>query len=144
MHFHQAAHDRQAEGQPAVSPRDRRIGLPSSSSSIIRVWIRALRSIVSTPRFTSSAEPGRRCRIWAQPRIAFSGVRSSCESVARNWSFTSSISRRRASLPCKAANASRSSCSARLRRSASASACCASRSASRSSVEDGPWTTLPL
>ena len=51
------------------------------------VWTFALRSIVSRARreLASSRRPAR--SRWTQPTIAFRGVRSSCESVARNSSF---------------------------------------------------------
>ena len=57
-------------------------------SSTSCAWVWALRSMTSTPR--AHGAPRRRCpprRMCAQPRIALSGVRSSCETVARNSSF---------------------------------------------------------
>ena len=52
------------------------------------VWTRALRSMISRPLPTSSGfTMAPRRSTWAQPRMAFSGVRNSCESVARNSSF---------------------------------------------------------
>ena len=61
----------------------------SSRSSTICVCARALRSMVSQRR----ARPGRRAaspraQQRDQPRMALSGVRSSCESIARNSSLT--------------------------------------------------------
>ena len=60
-----------------------------------------------------------RRRTCAQPRMAFSGVRSSCESVARNSSLTSlmrSAARRAPRARCRAAPAARRPTSAPLRR----------------------------
>ena len=59
----------------------------SSRSSMSWVWILAFRSMASSPCWTSSRSslPDRSNR--DQPTMALSGVRSSCERVARNWSF---------------------------------------------------------
>ena len=75
----------------------------SSRSSISRACERALRSIVSIARvaFDPSTSPLR--IIEAHPRIEVKGVRSSCESVARNSSFS-----RSASSACRRASRSRS------------------------------------
>ncbi len=61
----------------------------SSRSSISCACRRALRSITSSACATS---PGATCSlrsIVVQPRIGVSGERSSCDSVARNWSLSS-------------------------------------------------------
>ena len=59
----------------------------SSTSSTIWVSQVALRSSISRPRsdFSPDRTPPRRSR--AYPTIAFNGVRSSCDSTARNSSF---------------------------------------------------------
>ena len=69
----------------------------SSRSSISRACARALRSMLSRPRarVASSALVERSTR--AHPSTAFSGVRSSCDSVARNSSFSRLASRSRSS-----------------------------------------------
>ncbi len=62
--------------------------LMSSKSEISCVCTRAFRSMTSTPRaVTAGSSPFLRRR-WVQPRIAFSGVRSSCDSVARKSSLS--------------------------------------------------------
>ncbi len=65
-----------------------RMRLRSSRSSISCTWARALRSITWMARCWSTvlfAWP--LSRIWVQPRMALSGVRSSCDRVARNSSL---------------------------------------------------------
>jgi len=59
----------------------------SSRSSIRRPCATAFRSMMSSARRVAGSSCVRR-RICAHPRTAFSGVRSSCDSVARNSSFT--------------------------------------------------------
>ena len=63
--------------------------LMSSKSSMSCTCARALRSITSTACATSSglASAPESLRMFAHPRMALSGVRSSWESVARNSSF---------------------------------------------------------
>ncbi len=57
----------------------------SRTSSMIRVWARALRSMIPSAR-SSSAGACRRATT-VHPRMALSGVRSSCDTVARKSSF---------------------------------------------------------
>ena len=65
----------------------------SRRSSMSRACERALRSIISSARSRFSVRSTSPLRISvAQPRIEVSGVRSSCESVARNSSFSRSAS----------------------------------------------------
>ena len=92
----------------------------SSRSPVSCAWRRTFRSIDSNPRLcvVASSFP---VRIrWSQPSTAFNGVRSSCEIVPRNSSF----SRLAASVSCRAACASPASRSAarRARRSSATSA----------------------
>ena len=63
--------------------------LMSSRSSISCVWARALRSMASRPFARSLASFELERRIFDHPRMALRGVRSSCESVARNSSLMS-------------------------------------------------------
>ena len=58
----------------------------SRMSVIIRAWIDTLRSIAASP-LTSSSGGLCRCSTCVQPMIAFSGVRSSCDSTAIRSSF---------------------------------------------------------
>ena len=90
--------------------------LMSSRSSMSCAWTRALRSMVSRPARSSSALRLVMRSTWAQPRMAFSGVRSSCDSVARNSSLASLT--RSAS-----ARAARSLSSSALRSAAARCAC---------------------
>ena len=75
----------------------------SRMSATIWLWAMAFRRMVSRARAVAAASSPSWSR-WAQPTIAFSGVRSSCESVARNSSLRrlawSSSSMRRSSSPC--------------------------------------------
>ena len=77
-------------GPAAAIPREAVGGsAAASSSSTSASCRRALRSITSSPRSTCCGGTLRRVRSSSvQPRIALSGVRSSCETVARNSSFT--------------------------------------------------------
>ncbi len=59
----------------------------SSKSSIRRFCARALRSIVSRARVCVTSSRRRVRRSVIHPKIAFSGVRSSCDIVARNSSL---------------------------------------------------------
>ncbi len=104
-------------GAKSIGCRSRR-SLPdrmretSSRSSISWLCALALRSIVATPSATTAGGTSPCWRIVVQPTMALSGVRSSCDSVARNSSFrrfASSASRRTA----------RSNSSSRVRSSAS-------------------------
>ena len=63
----------------------------SSRSSMSCTCARELRSIVSSPFCTSSGFLTPRRRIWIQPMIALSGVRSSCDRVARKSSLSALI-----------------------------------------------------
>ena len=94
--------------------------LMSSRSSMSWVWARVFRSMTSSPCWVCAAvivPVRRRCD---HPRMAFSGVRSSCDTVARNSSFIAfarsasprancSLSRswRRSSAACRAAASAR-------------------------------------
>ncbi len=62
--------------------------LMSRSSSMSRICARALRSMISRPLARSAASLGPRRRTCVQPRMAESGVRNSCESVARKSSVS--------------------------------------------------------
>ena len=99
----------------------------SSRSAVSCACSRAFRSIASSPRCAvaaSSRSVRSRC---AQPRTALSGVRSSCEIVARNSSFV----RLATSLSRLALSASRARASAFRR---------ARRSSSTTPVRMRPWT----
>ena len=54
---------------------------------MICAWARAFRSIVSSASPMVAASGGRDRSTRVQPMIAVSGVRSSCETVARNSSL---------------------------------------------------------
>ena len=103
--------------------------LDTSSRSVVScAWSRTLRSIDSSPR-TVVAESSFPVRSkFTQPRIALSGVRNSCEIVARNSSFI----RLAASLSCRASCASRARPSATRR---------AARNSEMTPVSSRPWTT---
>ena len=85
--------------------------LMSSKSSISWAWARALRSMLFSPRCRSAWSRVPRRNTCAQPRMADSGVRNSCDRVVRNSSFNWLV--RSAS-----ARASRSLSSSTLRSSA--------------------------
>jgi hypothetical protein len=59
----------------------------SSRSSMSCACARTLRSITSSPRVTVAASLRPPRSITVQPRMGVSGVRSSCERVARNSSL---------------------------------------------------------
>ncbi len=63
------------------------IALTSSKSSINLVCARALRSMTSTPLATIAGSSPRCCSNWVHPKMTFSGVRKSCDSVSRISSF---------------------------------------------------------
>ena len=86
--------------------------LRSSRSSINCVCRRALRAMVASPDCSASAVRGPDWRICAHPRMALSGVRSSCDTVPRNSS--------RRSMACSASWRAARSRFSRLSRSCSA------------------------
>ena len=71
---------------PACPPMMRVTSRMSSISCVCSLAFRPMTSIAWRTRSAESMAPC--CSIWTQPRIAFSGVRSSCESVPRNSSFS--------------------------------------------------------
>ncbi len=73
----------------------------SSTSSTSFAWTRAFRSITTSP-WSISFEEVRPRNNTAQPRMALNGVRSSCETTAKN----SSLARLAASASARAASAS--------------------------------------
>jgi hypothetical protein len=112
--------------------------LMSSRSSISWAWARALRSIVCRPRCRSAVSRVPRRSTWAQPRIADSGVRNSCDRVARNssfiWLVRSASARARRSLSSRTLRSSAARWAASYRRvlSIATAACAAMPPAMRS------------
>ena len=91
----------------------------SSTSPISLAWAWALRSMISRTCGRRSADTGAWRSIETQPRTALSGVRSSCESVARNSSFRRLARSASSRAACSATSTSRSSyCRSRARRAA--------------------------
>jgi len=90
------------------------IRVTSSRSLMSRACARALRSTISSACSASAPSTSLRRSRWVQWRTALSGERSSCDSVARNWS----LARVAASALACASSASSRTCSASTRRSA--------------------------
>ena len=87
----------------------------SSRSSMIWAWAWEFRSMAASPSARSSASTLPERRILAQPTMALSGVRSSCDSVARNSSFMRLAASASALADSAAASSRSRSASARLR-----------------------------
>ena len=82
----------------------------SSRSSISCTWASDWRTMTSSARFICSSPT---CPLWsmrAQPYTAFSGVRSSCETTARNWSLARAAASASAARCCTSAAAPTKAC----------------------------------
>jgi hypothetical protein len=114
----------------------------SMRSSTSRVCAAALRAMLATARASRSPSSEVCWRIWAQPTIALSGVRSSCETAARNSSFRRLASRSRTSSASRSISTRRRSSTSS--RSASFEACSvALASRSRASIASKAAASSP-
>ena len=121
---HRVAHDRARSPPAAMSSRSRPVMMRDTSSTSddqLRLRLRVALDDLQHARHAVAARRAAARSSDTQPRIALSGVRSSCDSVARNSSFSRlarSASSRAARRPARRSSATSTSRSSYWRRAA--------------------------